>query len=235
MSKFNKGEFTVVPSKSARAGLRPTLQVVYMWLADHSNDAMKSWPSRTTLAEECGISVRALDAALNELIELKFIEKEQRVVNNEKTSSIYTVNIVNSRAKSAPPSAKSAHRTTTHITQSITTTKVVGATPSLLAPLPKQTYGNPDVAEVLNEFEKKFEFKLSRVVMQRRAASNLVKKYGKDVVLQGIGAAVACSDDQYAPQIASLEDLQEKWNKLILYYRKKNKSNKSNVVDLSDM
>jgi hypothetical protein len=119
-------------------------------------------------------------------------------------------------------------------TDKVTSTNVEG-TSSLLAPIPKQTFGNPEVSEIIQSFEKTMEIKLNRVTYQRRAASTLIKRYGKDVVLQGIAAAAACTEDQYAPHISSLEELQDKWNKLIIYYRKKKGNNKSNVVDLDDL
>lgn len=131
--KFNKGEFTTVPSKSARRGLPPKLQVIYMWLCEYSDENNLSFPARSTLAKDCGISVRALDDGIKHLERLGLVNKERRVVDNEYTSSLYTVNIVNDSAppsaNSAPPSAKnnttpsanSAHRTqpiinSTHLT-----------------------------------------------------------------------------------------------------------------------
>lgn len=107
-----------------------------MWLCEYSDDNYESFPTRTRLAKDCGISLRALDDGLNKLEKLKLIEKQQRIVNGEFTSNLYTVNIITPpSAKSAPPSAKkdttpsakSAHRTqpnnnSTHLT---TTTDVV--------------------------------------------------------------------------------------------------------------
>lgn len=134
--RYFKGEFTVVPSKSARRGLPPAQQVVYMWLCDYANDDMTSFPSRKTIAADCGMSVRSVDAACMALEKKGLISKQQRYKGGEKTTSLYTVNIVEPErpggsAESAPPSAKigttprakSAHRTqpipnSTHQTQS---------------------------------------------------------------------------------------------------------------------
>lgn len=120
MTRFVKGDFTQVPSKSVRAGLSPKLQVIYMWLCDYSDESLESYPSRKTLASVCGISVRSLDDGLKTLEEMGMISKQVRVVNGEYTSSLYQVNIIAPpSANSAPgvaennttPSAESAHRT----------------------------------------------------------------------------------------------------------------------------
>lgn len=134
--KYQKGEFTTVPSKSIRRGLPPKLQVIYMWLCEYSDDNYESFPSRTRLAKDCGISLRALDDGLSKLEQLKLIEKQQRIVNGEFTSNLYTVNIIAlpsaksalpSAKKDTTPSAKSAHRTqpNTNSTHLTTTTDVV--------------------------------------------------------------------------------------------------------------
>lgn len=123
MAKFVKGEFTIVPSKAARRGLPPKLQVIYMWLSDYSDADGECFPSRKTLAADCGISIRALDAGLIELESLGLIEKSHRINDGEYTSNFYHVNILIGSAKSAPggakkdttPSAKSAHRTQPNI------------------------------------------------------------------------------------------------------------------------
>lgn len=239
MSKFNKGEFTVVPSKTALKGLKPVLQATYFWLCDHSNDSMESWPSRKTLAAEAGISVDTLDKALKDLVALGLIKKEERYIDNEQATNMYHVMIVdkvNGAAKTTLPSRKSPTQNSTQLTQPITSTIVEGTSSSLLAPQPKKEFGNPDVNEVIQSFEKAFDIKLGRVAMNRRAASTLIKGYGKDVVLQGVLAAAAASGDQYAPHIASVEDLRDKWNKLIIYYRKKNKEGQATrPVDLSEL
>lgn len=236
MSKFNKGEFTVVPSKSAREGLKPVLQTVYTWLCDFGDENLESYPSRPALANKCGISVDTLDKAVKDLIDMGMIEKKERYVNNEQTTNIYQAKIVEKAVGNLrPPSRKNPTQNSTQLTQPITSTNVEGTSSSLLAPIPKKSFGNPDVNEVIQMFEKTLDIKLSRVVNQRRAASTLIKRYGKDYVLQGIVAAANCSDDQYAPHISSVEDLQEKWNKLVIYYRKKKKTNKSNVVDLDGL
>ncbi|HET8708957.1 MAG TPA: hypothetical protein VFL85_01610 [Candidatus Saccharimonadales bacterium] len=94
---------------------------------------------------------------------------------------------------------------------------------------PPLSYGDPDVAGIVEEFETVFQLKLKRIRQQRFAAKRLLGRYGNKVK-GGIRAAAAVRDDKYAPQILNLEDLWEKWDKLEAYYRKKRKEQQSNVT-----
>lgn len=131
--KYNKGEFTIVPSKSARRGLPPIQQTVYTWLSDYADDNNKSFPSRKKLAADCGITLRTLDNALIALEEIGLVKKTNRYIKNEKTSNLYEIIMVEGevegRAYNARPSAGNdttpraadAHRTQTN-TNSLTLT-----------------------------------------------------------------------------------------------------------------
>jgi predicted transcriptional regulator len=225
LAKFNKGEFTTVPSKSARKGLKPVLQTVYTWLCDFSDENMESYPSRKVLAEYSGVSIDTLDRSINELVELGLVKKTERYINNEQTTNIYQAQIVEKAVGNMrPPSRKNTTQNSTHITQPITTTNVVEETKvSLLKPLPSRTYGDPEVNQVIESFETIFGFKLSRMKQQRIAATHLIKAYGVDKTIGGIGAAAAIAGEEYAPQIASIEELWQKWGKLVNYYKKEGK------------
>lgn len=98
----------------------------------------------------------------------------------------------------------------------------------------KQTYGNPDINEIISTFEKEMDMKLTGLVKERRYAKSLLAKGDLATIKQGILAAAACQTDQYAPQITSIETLFYKWNNLLLYYRKKSKPVETNI-DLGDL
>lgn len=93
-------------------------------------------------------------------------------------------------------------------------TKVMGVTPQ---------YGNADVNTVIEKFETTYKLKLSKVKQNRNAASNLIRKHGLDQTLKAIEAASMCLQDQYAPSIVNLMDLQEKYDKLRVYYARQTK------------
>jgi DNA-binding Lrp family transcriptional regulator len=97
----------------------------------------------------------------------------------------------------------------------------------------RKPMGNPDVNELIDYFEVQFDLKMSRPGKQRIAASNLIRRYQKENVKKGIDAALLVRDEEYAPQIVSLEDLWEKWNKLAEFYRKR-QGNQSRVTILED-
>lgn len=88
---------------------------------------------------------------------------------------------------------------------------------------PKAQYGNVDVNTVIDKFEMTYKLKLTKVKQNRNAASNLVRKYGLDQTLKAIEAASMCLQDQYAPSIVNLIDLQEKYDKLRVYYARQTK------------
>lgn len=68
-------------------------------------DSGKCHPSRKTLAEKCGLSLSSLDRALNELVDLGAVKKQQRVGSNgDFTSNIYTViSVAGVASKMTPP------------------------------------------------------------------------------------------------------------------------------------
>ena len=126
--KYNKSDFTLVPSRQARIGMPANQQVVYMWLCEHSNDNMQSFPSRKVLAYECGMSPSTLDRTIELLENSGFIVRESRYKENKQISNLYTVLIVNKGSHideggvvilNSPPSHID-EQNYTHLTQSIT-------------------------------------------------------------------------------------------------------------------
>lgn len=241
--KYNKGDFTVVPSKNARKGLKPVLQTAYTWLAEHSNDNMESWPSRKVLAEEVGVSIDTLDKALKDLVELGLIKKEERYVDNEQTTNMYQVMIVDKvkgAVKTTLPSRKIPTQNSTQLTQPInsnTNVLELSDDSDLLKPQPKAVYGNPDVTAVLEMFTSITGLRLNKVALQRRYASLLLKS-GNTIedVRAGLAVVAASMDDKYAPSISNIEDLYHKWGKLQVYARKRGaQANKRNTDDLDSL
>ncbi len=91
-------------------------------------------------------------------------------------------------------------------------------------------YGNPDVNQVIQTFEKKLNLKLPRMGKQRIAASTLIKQYTLPIVLQAIDAVVAVQGTDYMPDILSLEDLRDKWNKLRAHFHRLEKEQSKNQI-----
>lgn len=87
-------------------------------------------------------------------------------------------------------------------------------------PAAPEKSGRPDINNVIDTFEKTFDLKLRRMPQQRIAANNLVRRHGEVNIMGAIRYAGQIRDEQFAPQILSLEDLWSKWDKLGAYYRK---------------
>jgi hypothetical protein len=80
----------------------------------------------------------------------------------------------------------------------------------------------PEVQEVIDYFTEKIG-KMQSLPSQRRATREMLKEptIGPARLRGAIDAAAACRDEQYAPTISSLKQLQEKWITLENFYRRK--------------
>ena len=218
--KYKKGDFILVANKRSIKGLDPNKQVIIMWLCEHSDDTMQSFPSRKTLANECGVSVRTLDRHLNDLVELGLLVKTARYNDNEQTSNVYEVVLrsVKRGDKSARGSDKSALGGDKNITQN---------SPHLTNPIDNtivlaKPYGKPEINDLFNYWESQTGYKIqSRVTANRRACNNLLKKHGLDVTKGLINGAALSQADKYAPTISDFCSLQQKTNDLIVWGKKK--------------
>lgn len=98
------------------------------------------------------------------------------------------------------------------------TTNVVGETP--------QVFGKPEINEL---FDYWLEMTGNPITAQqtanRRAASNLLKKHGRDAVRKMIGGVAYSHGQRYAPSIANFSQLQSKWDELIVWGKRQKSDN----------
>ena len=86
---------------------------------------------------------------------------------------------------------------------------------------PKQ-FGNVEINELFNEWEKQCGFKIdSKVKQNRYACQRLIKSKGLDKTLKVLEIVSEAQKDKYAPGIYNFIDLAEKWNNLAVWYQKK--------------
>ena len=86
---------------------------------------------------------------------------------------------------------------------------------------PKQ-FGNIEINELFNEWEKQCGFKIdSKVKQNRYACQRLIKSKGLDKTLKVLEIVSEAQKDKYAPGIYNFIDLAEKWNNLAIWYQKK--------------
>jgi hypothetical protein len=218
MSRYQKGEFLLTPNKSNLRGQEPAVQVVFIWLAEHSDDNDVSYPSRTTLAAECGISVRTLDRAMLKLVELGLIMKKPRFNENKQTSNLYQVLIKEQGGdKSAPlvdkthlgatnlhgGGDKSAHRTNP-IELNIDTKVSMGAE----AP---SEFGSSEINELLNFWAMTTQKPIQRQVKRnRQACSTLLKLVGSDGLSALVQTVAQNKGTQFFPIITDFISLEFK-------------------------
>lgn len=98
-----------------------------------------------------------------------------------------------------------------------------------------ETFGNSDINELFDEWEKACGFRItSKVKLNRYACQRMLKSRGKDSILKALPYVAESQSDKYAPNIVNFMDLEEKWNALGVWYKKKyitsfNKSGKITV------
>lgn len=95
-----------------------------------------------------------------------------------------------------------------------TTNKLVEKTP--------KNYGNEEINELFDEWEKHCGFRIdTKVKMNRYACQRLIKSRGVDAVKKAIPYVAQAQADQYAPVISNFMDLADKWNNLGVWVNKK--------------
>lgn len=94
MAKYQRGTFIIVPNNHALKGLSPESQAVFMWICFHSDEYGRCFPSRTTLANESGCSVRTVDNSIETLINKGILLKKTRKDGKKNLTSIYQIMIV---------------------------------------------------------------------------------------------------------------------------------------------
>lgn len=237
-SRFEPGNFIVVPNKHILRSMSANAKLVFLALCIYADDTGLCFPSRRTLAEDASVSLRTIDRALNELVDMGIISRtNQKDAKGALTSNIYQLHIVPSvnfepqdaggvaphsrypTATQTPPSDTQAHRT---ITKELNHTNSLSKDSGAEAP---ETFGNPVINEMIEIFEQGLEVKLKKVTQQRRAAWRLIRQLGEQKALAACRAAVAVKDQQYAPVISDILDLDQKLGKLILFYRKNQPKN----------
>ena len=102
----------------------------------------------------------------------------------------------------------------------------------VLEQAPEQ-FGNSDINEIFDAWEKECGFKItSKVRLNRFACQRLLKSRGKESIIKSLPYVAESQADRYAPNIVNIMDLEEKWNALAVWYKKKYVSdfNKNGII-----
>lgn len=81
-------------------------------------------------------------------------------------------------------------------------------------------YGDKEIATVINKFELEIGI-MPRKEKQRQAAKTLLQRHGLDEVIDAINYAAEAQGEDFAPTIANLEDLRDKWINARSFFLKK--------------
>jgi hypothetical protein len=92
---------------------------------------------------------------------------------------------------------------------------------NVLGDEPPKRYGKPEINELFDYWEEMVGHPItSNIKGNRAAASNLLKKHGRDAVRKMIGGVAYSHGEKYAPTIANFSQLQSKWDELIIWGKK---------------
>lgn len=132
---YKKWQFLVIPNKDIMKGKSPQLQTVYMWICSFADDEWQCFPSIKTIADCAWCSKDTVIRKLVELEELWILLRQRRFNNNEKTSNLYQIRILDKLGSSTqqPPSSTQqlgGSSTQQHRTKSTLLTKTKEGIPS---------------------------------------------------------------------------------------------------------
>lgn len=93
-----------------------------------------------------------------------------------------------------------------------------------------KTYGSPELNIMFAYWQQATGLAITaRLTQNRRAACNLLKRYGAAGLERLIDGVAAAQDDKYAPRIADFTQLQSKVDELILWGKKKSTNQKRTI------
>lgn len=96
------------------------------------------------------------------------------------------------------------------------------STTNVVEPLAPVTYGKPEINELFEYWAQECGFNIeTRVQNNRRAASNLLKKHGREKLMSMIRGVAMAQSDRYAPNIGDFTELQQKLPNLLVWGKKK--------------
>lgn len=229
--KYERGSFITVGSRDTLRGLHPTAQTLYMWLSSYANETGNCFPSRKTLAEDCGCSERTIDTMIDSLIEKGLLEVKGRKDGDKQLSNLYKVLIVPPLAGGAtPPSTQYAtplQNLRTNSNQLTKTNEVCELASEVREvyevseedrPVKKESRVKDKLA-IYHLFSQK-EQPWWRHAQQKKAALSLFDLIGVEKVRAGLELMRENEDDKYCPQAATPFQYEEKLPALAKYAKR---------------
>lgn len=198
------------------------------------------WEKQSTCAELLGISERQVRASLKVLEDLGYIQ----CIGNTGHGKIYTVvedlqKIVERKkvpVRVAESSAQSGNMCQSaslekQITDNKynnkkkinTITKVIeGQALPEVQQATKKEYGNSQINQLFVKWKESCGFEIKcKVQLNRFACQRLIKSRGFENVMKAIPFVAQTHNDQYAPKITNFMDLEQRWDDMGVWLRKK--------------
>lgn len=229
--KYERGSFITVGSRDTLRGLHPTAQALYMWLSSYANETGNCFPSRKTLADDCGCSERTIDTMVDSLIEKGLLEVKGRKDGDKQLSNLYKVLIVPPLAGGAtPPSTQCATPLQNLRTNSNQLTK-----PNEVSELASEVREVCEVSEEEHPPRKNPQVKDKlaiyalfsskeepwwRFTSEKESALALFRLEGVEKVKTGLRIMRENRDDQYCPQAHTPSEYAKKLPKLKAYAKR---------------
>lgn len=217
MTRYQKGDFTVVPNKEALRGKDPYLQTLFTWICSYADADGICFPSIQRLAKDTGMSKRTVSNKLNELESLGLLDRR----NRENTSNEYQVLLVEGGI--APDAIGYSTRCTGGIAPDanelypvLTKSNELNSSPALQAEREEEKRLNNQIAEGINLFKvvnDSYYLHFKRKV-QRDAMRRLIARYGFEKVEQAVAVLPHTNKMPYLPRITTPAQLEERWTDL---------------------
>lgn len=195
-----------------------------------SNQSGWCYKSKANIADRFGISERIVFKAIDKLVELELVEKNE-AKQLRTTQKWYTTVISNDYAQSAEP----MHKVQSDYAQSAVEgmnkvhTKVTIESNNKTLDKSKglEAYGKTEINELFGYWQQKTGVPISsKKQMNRNACNNLLKKYDLAKVKQLIDGVAKAQADTYAPRISDFIQLQSKLTELLTWGKLKQTNNK---------
>lgn len=186
------------------------------------------YKSKENMAARFGIDRRSVTRAVETLIQLGLIERDDETRHLRVSEKWYSTVIYSDRDKMSHTGTemqtdrdkmshddrdKMSHKSNNIENTNKSITNVMGETP---------TYGNPEINEAFELWEQVVGYKIEgRRQPNRNAANNLIKKYGIEGVKKLLQGVALANSDTYAPRISDFVSLQAKYNDLMAWGNKK--------------
>lgn len=217
MTRYQKGNFTVVPNKDALRGQDPYLQTLFTWICSYASEEGRCFPSIQRLAKDSGMSKRTVSNKLNELEGLGLIVR----TNREHTSNEYQILLVD---KGIAPDARgySTRRTggiapdANELYPVLTESNELNPSPALQAERAEEKQMNSQIAEGIDLFKvvnDSYYLHFKRKA-QREAMRRLISRHGLEKIQKAVAVLPLTNQMPYVPRITTPAQLEERWSDL---------------------